>query len=556
MSELENEENIKATIQDTQMLIRNHMQQHKKISKQLHSQIKKDKKTIELFKEKISKLILEKKKLEEKQNAKGEQDQFDSPQNQIVKQQTIKEAEERKGYDEKISEIQNDFLDIKSDMGGLNATQSLKERYEKHIRILENRLDKANQKFNDAIEYDKILRNEIDKLRKERFFFENIYKKLEKELEKLRKDISKNLEEAYDNYEQRDVNQEGFENLKAQMIKKETEYTNILSGIANEMNIRNTRKRAQEKKDLKNYKIDEENNLSMKKYSRKLKNEQFQQEQENLNEKYQNLQFKFEKMKEFTNQKDIFALCNNFKNNVQDNFDLFVSITLISNEAKKLDAEIKELENEVNAYEIYKNSKKEIDRINLVNELKSKVTNIIKQKEEYENETKKHLEDFKTIKNYIQDTFDSLDCKEKMAEEERINFMGEISENNVMDFLSQVEKQLKRNEKILENCIEGEGNLSGGQNENVGMITTKQVNENMKMAFMNMDMNKIKTMEKIKNNQHPEEFKLENLINYSKCIADEIIYNVNKNNNDKKSPNKIGKRGSVLNGNNNNNINK
>lgn len=43
MSELENEENIKNTIQDTQMLIRNHMQQHKKISKQLHGQIKKDK---------------------------------------------------------------------------------------------------------------------------------------------------------------------------------------------------------------------------------------------------------------------------------------------------------------------------------------------------------------------------------------------------------------------------------------------------------------------------------------------------------------------------------
>ena len=45
--------------------------------KQLHGQIKKDKKTIELFKEKIAKLILEKKKLEEKQQSKGESDQFD-----------------------------------------------------------------------------------------------------------------------------------------------------------------------------------------------------------------------------------------------------------------------------------------------------------------------------------------------------------------------------------------------------------------------------------------------------------------------------------------------
>ena len=96
MSELENEENIKNTIQDTQMLIRNHMQQHKKISKQLHGQIKKDKKTIELFKEKIAKLILEKKKLEEKQSAKGDTEQLETPQIQMLKQKIMKEMEEKK----------------------------------------------------------------------------------------------------------------------------------------------------------------------------------------------------------------------------------------------------------------------------------------------------------------------------------------------------------------------------------------------------------------------------------------------------------------------------
>lgn len=160
-------------------------------------------------------------------------------------------------------------------MGGLNATQQLQERYEKHIRILENRLDKANQKFNESIEYDKKLRSEIDKLRKERFFFENIYKRLEKELEKSRKEISKNLEDAYDNYEQRDINQESFENLKAQMIKKETEYTNILSGIANDLNIRNSRKKSIERKEIKN---DDITNVNAKNYAKRIKNEQFEQQ--------------------------------------------------------------------------------------------------------------------------------------------------------------------------------------------------------------------------------------------------------------------------------------
>ncbi len=544
MSELENEENIKNTIQDTQMLIRNHMQQHKKISKQLHGQIKKDKKTIELFKEKIAKLILEKKKLEEKQQSKGDPDQLDTPQIQFLKQQIMQEMEEKKGFDDKIAEIQNDFLVIKSEMGGLNATQALKERYEKHIKILENRLDKANQKFNDAIEYDKNLRNEIDKLRKERFFFENIYKKLEKELENLRKDISKNLEEAYDNYEQRDVNQEEFENLKAQMIKKETEYTNILSGIANEMNIRNTRKKAQEKKELKSFKIDEDNSLANKKYSRKLKNEQYQQQQDNLNDRLQNLQFKFEKMKEFTNQKDIFALCNNFKNNVQENFDLFLSITMISNDAKKLEAEIKEIEEEINIYKKYKNSQQEIERNNLISELKTKTERLKQKKDEYENDTKKYLDQFKHIKNHIQNLFTVLKCEEEMTDVEKINFTQGINENNIMEVLAQIEKKLKFNEKILEHCLwADEENAKGGKNENESGISTRQVNDNMKMAFANMDINKIKTMERIKNNQLPDEFKLETLINYSKDIADEVLNNINKSNqNEKKGPIKIPKK--------------
>ena len=283
---MENEENIKNTIQDTQMLIRNHMQHHKKISKQLHSQIKKEKKTIDLLQEKIAKLMVEKQKLEDKQQARSDSNQIGNPEVETLKSKILQEVEEKKSYDDKIAEIHNDFLTIKSEMGGLNATQALQERYQKHIRILENRLDKANQKFNDSIEYDKNLRNEIDKLRKERFFFENIYKKLEKELEKVRKEISKNLEDAYDNYEQRDINQENFENLKAQMIKKETEYTNILSGIANDLNIRNSRKKNQEKKDIKD---NDESNLITKNFQKKIKNEQYKQQQENLNDRYQNL---------------------------------------------------------------------------------------------------------------------------------------------------------------------------------------------------------------------------------------------------------------------------
>ena len=54
---------------------------------------------------------------------------------------------------------------------------------------------------------------------------------------------------------------------------------------------------------------------------------------------------------------------------------------------------------------------------------------------------------------------------------------------------------------------------------------------------------KLKLWKKIKNNPLPEDFKLENLINYSKDIADEVLNNINKNNqNEKKSGSKFPKK--------------
>ena len=67
------------------------MQQHKKISKQLHSQIKKDLKNVELYKEKIGKLIVEKEKLEaQKQNKNENKEAVEaSPDIEKIRQQII-----------------------------------------------------------------------------------------------------------------------------------------------------------------------------------------------------------------------------------------------------------------------------------------------------------------------------------------------------------------------------------------------------------------------------------------------------------------------------------
>lgn len=61
----------------------------------------------------------------------------------------------------------------------------------KEIKNLENRLDKANQKYNQTIAYNKNLRDEIDTLRRERLVFEQIYSKLTSDLEVKKKEMEK-----------------------------------------------------------------------------------------------------------------------------------------------------------------------------------------------------------------------------------------------------------------------------------------------------------------------------------------------------------------------------
>ena len=62
----------------------------------------------------------------------------------------------------------------------MNAARDNQAMIQKQIRILENRLDKALVKFNEALAHNKRLRENIDNLRRERLVFDQIYKKLEK----------------------------------------------------------------------------------------------------------------------------------------------------------------------------------------------------------------------------------------------------------------------------------------------------------------------------------------------------------------------------------------
>eukprot|EP01062_Namystynia_karyoxenos_P010686 TRINITY_DN13800_c1_g1_i1.p1 TRINITY_DN13800_c1_g1~~TRINITY_DN13800_c1_g1_i1.p1 ORF type:complete len:603 (+),score=287.15 TRINITY_DN13800_c1_g1_i1:91-1899(+) len=86
----------------------------------------------------------------------------------------------------------------------VNATQEAHQKIDRQVKVLENRLDRALVKFNEALHINKQLREQIDNLRRERGVFDAIYKKLERELQEKKKEMAFIIEVSNIAYEEKD----------------------------------------------------------------------------------------------------------------------------------------------------------------------------------------------------------------------------------------------------------------------------------------------------------------------------------------------------------------
>ena len=121
--------------------------------------------------------------------------------------------------DEDLDKTVSRLTELRQEMaskGGINASTDNARATAKQIRTLENRLEKALQKFNEAISANRTLREQIDTLRGERVVFDDIHRKLENELNQKKKEMANIIEQANAAYEARDQAQAQMAALKLQ----------------------------------------------------------------------------------------------------------------------------------------------------------------------------------------------------------------------------------------------------------------------------------------------------------------------------------------------------
>lgn len=88
------------------------------------------------------------------------------------KERIATEEKRLKNINTSIKLFQQQIINQKASVGGINAGIDTQKSVIKQVKILENRLDKTKQKFNDIVTVNACLINEINSLMKERDIFE------------------------------------------------------------------------------------------------------------------------------------------------------------------------------------------------------------------------------------------------------------------------------------------------------------------------------------------------------------------------------------------------
>lgn len=350
--------------------------------------------------------------------------------------------------EEQVAILKQKILHQRRAMGGVNASKDNHFMIQKQIRILENRLEKALVKFNEAIAHNKTLRNVIDDLRRERVVFESIYRKMERELHERKQKMAEIIELSNQSYEQRDTfqmevaaieqaNRKEQEDFEEQMLELGRMLENELKlpapggriGTASTGGLGHS----MSSDDMKNAtKGGAWSSVGIGGAS-------------DAFERVQNFEEAFNKIKSATGISDIEELVRTFIKNEDHNFSLFNYVNEQNNEIEKYEEQIQSLREEERRF-----AQESGDDVHqhkqILKELESKLANTESMAEKYEIRCQDLQRVVESLKRGLQSVYEKLDVAAAEGDDEAPANLGDsaVSESNMVSFLGIIEQKSNR----------------------------------------------------------------------------------------------------------------
>lgn len=362
---------------------------------------------------------------------------------------THKIEQERKRIEElqtRIKEIEASIHLQRADMGGVNASRDKNRVLQKSIRILENKLDKALVKFNEALAHNKNLRETIDNLRRERVVFDGIYRKLEKELQEKKNRMALIIEASNGAYESRDKAQEEMVKLKEQADQEqkafEKEWSKLAQMIENDRNMQDPTNDANMDATGTHEDMDPAL-LEEQKLRKRLAKSAWAIAKDKANihistDKVQDYEESFAKIQKATGIDNINELVQTFINAEDQNFSLFNYVNDLSNEIEKLEESIGGLKGELHKYK-GQGASSDKQRKQILEDLEGKLTKTEQKSSLYGQKHSEAMSTVNALKDGISGIFEKIGCTTE-GYSELLGSAG-VTESNMMQYLGVIEQR-------------------------------------------------------------------------------------------------------------------
>ncbi len=359
--------------------------------------------------------------------------------------------------DKQIIVYQEQILDQKTRLGGVNAAQINNQLIQKQIKVLDNRLDKSLLKFNETVAHNRELRAKIDEYRRERIVFDGIYKKLERDLHEKKKEMTAIINDSKNAYQARDKSQSEMAALQQHAEKERTEFESEFKELGDLI------KQQQIMLEQLRLKQFERTNDEATNGSTSANGEERAGDMSNMmmmmnnwggvgnnrdgkggigaplsQEKIHSYEEMLLKIQESTGIYDINEIISKFLEAEEQNFSLFNYVNDVNSEIERLEHSISAMRSQIEKYR-GQGMSSDTQRKKTIRDLEDKLTKTDKKADEYDARYQVAVRTITQLKNGIQSIFTRIGATSASVDE-MLGNQG-VTESNMMQYLGIIEQR-------------------------------------------------------------------------------------------------------------------
>jgi chromosome segregation ATPase len=360
--------------------------------------------------------------------------------------------------DSEIAEVQKKIELQRTTISGANGVKETNDGIVRKIKSLENKHDKAQQKLNEAIAHNKSLRNDIDKLRKERVVYDKIYQKLEDELEHKTKEMKSVVERGTQAHKEREQARKRMEELQKKAEEEqgefETEWRELGRLIDQDRKMKEFIKQKEQTSTISDVGAEDAEEAELRRQVAKSA-WAIGRDKASIKasmDKVRMYEEAFSKIQAATGITDIDELVRTFVEAEKHNYSLFNYVNELSNEMEKLEQQITEIKAEIDRYK-GQGLSSDNQRRKLMHELEERLERIEIRAEHYEQSYERTMKTIGALKVGIQSIFERIGC----STEETKEVLGGtgITETNLMQYLGIIEQRTNEILQMYSACQAG-----------------------------------------------------------------------------------------------------